>query len=208
MVVPIREVANKHYSFFSVFSTNPTITSYPSKIEINSINDDKMRGHSASSSNGSSRNSSVLLNTSSRPYHERMEINNELPKVDSIDPIDSSQLSYTRIVKVDDSVSPATNKEMASNSQYVNNKIPAFKKKPKPHSNSNSTQIEGVNSTFSEHMSDNVVNIQIPYDANQAVNPESWDSNFNSILLHGSMEIWYQMSKISKNLSIIFSIKN
>jgi len=90
MVVPIREVMNKHYSFSSIFSTNPTMTSYPSDIEMNGINNGKIRGHSAFSRNCSLRDSLVLLNVSSKPYHKRMEINNKLSEVDSIDPIDSS----------------------------------------------------------------------------------------------------------------------
>ena len=104
------------------------MTSYPSDIEMNDINNGKIRGHSVSSSNCSSRDSLVLLNVSSKPYHERMEINNKLSKVDSIDPIDSSQLSYAGIAKVGGSVSLATNKEAASNSQHVNNEVSTLKK--------------------------------------------------------------------------------
>ena len=37
-------------------------------------------------------------------------------------------------------------------------------------------------------MSNNMCNAQILYDNNQAVDPESWDSKFNPISLHGSME--------------------
>ena len=45
-----------------------------------------------------------------------MKINNELPEVDSIDPIDSSQLSYTGTAKISSLVSQATDKKAASNS--------------------------------------------------------------------------------------------
>ena len=38
-------------------------------------------------------------------------------------------------------------------------------------------------------------NVQHPYDVNQALDPESWDSNFRTILIHGSME--YLASDIS-----------
>ena len=31
-------------------------------------------------------------------------------------------------------------------------------------------------------------NIQLPYDINQALNPESWNGNFRAIFIHGSME--------------------
>ena len=49
-------------------------------------------------------------------------------------------------------------------------------------------QIEGVEPAPSEHASGSVYNVQILYDMNQAVDPESWNSNFNPISLHGSME--------------------
>ena len=100
-----------------------------------------------------------------------MEINNKLSKVDSIDPIDSSQLSYAGIAKVGGSVSLATNKEAASNSQHVNNEVSTLKKWPKLWGNGKSSQIEGVNLTPSKCMSDNVVNVQILYNANQVVDP-------------------------------------
>ena len=31
-------------------------------------------------------------------------------------------------------------------------------------------------------------NVQIPYNINQALDPESWDGNFHAISLHRSME--------------------
>ena len=89
---------------------------------------------------------------------------------------------------MDDSASLATDKKMASNKQHVNNKVPALKKMPKLHGKDKGKWIEGGEPTSSKHMSNNVYNVQIPYDVNQAVNPESWDSKFNSILLYGSME--------------------
>jgi len=161
IVVLVREVVNKHYSFSSAFSTNPIMFSYPSDIEMNNIDNGKMRECLASSSNCSSRDPLVLLNVSSKPYHERMEIKNKLLEVDSINPIDSSQLFYAGTAKVDSSVSLTTDKKAASSSEYVNNKVPALKKGPKLCSNSKGTQIKGINPTPSKYMSENVVNTQI-----------------------------------------------
>ena len=172
------------------------MTSYPSDIEINSIDDGNMRGHSAFSSNSSLKDSFVLLNTLSRPYHKRMEISNKLPEVNSIDSINSFQLSYAITAKVGSSVSLVTNKKAASNSQHVNN--PILKKGSKLCGNGKGILIKSVNTTPSEHMSDNV---QIPYNVNQAVDPESWNSNFNSILLHSSMEhLVLDIKNIKKSL--------
>ena len=82
MVAPVREVANKHCSLSSAFSTNQTMTSYPSDVEMGGVDDGKLRGHSAISSKCSSRESSILSNASSIPYHRRMEINNNLSEED------------------------------------------------------------------------------------------------------------------------------
>ena len=60
-----------------------------------------------------------------------MEINNEFTEEDSTNPIDSSQLSYNGTAKVGSSVSLATDKKTASNSQCVNNKVPVLKEVPK-----------------------------------------------------------------------------
>ena len=130
IVAPVRKVMNKHCSFSSAFSTNPTITSYPSNIEIYSINNGKSRECSAISNKCSSRKSLILSNASSISYHKRIEINNKLSKEDSTDPVNSFYLSYARTVKVSSLVSLATDKKMANNSQHVNNKM------PKPHGNS------------------------------------------------------------------------
>ena len=83
---------------------------------MNNIDDGKIKGYLASFSNSSSRDSLVLSNASSRLYHKRIKINNKLPEVNSIDLINSSQLSYAGTVKVGGSVSLATDKEVASNS--------------------------------------------------------------------------------------------
>jgi len=87
MVVPVREVANKHCSLSSAFSTNQTMTSYPSDIEMGGINNSKSRGCSAISSKCSSRKFSILSNASSIPYHRRMKINNDFPEEDHTNPV-------------------------------------------------------------------------------------------------------------------------
>jgi len=70
---------------------------------------DIIRGRSASSSRNSSRESSILLNASSSPYHEIMEMQNNFLDKNVQNPIDSSQLSYvSNVEKVGNSVSKAT----------------------------------------------------------------------------------------------------
>ena len=128
MIVPVREVANKHCSLSSAFSTNQTMTSYPSNIEMNGIDNSKSRGCSAISSKCSSREFSILSNASSIPYHRRMKINNDFPKEDHTNPVDSSHLSYAGTAKVGELVSMATDKKATSNSQHVDNEVPVLKR--------------------------------------------------------------------------------
>lgn len=89
-----------------------------------------------------------------------MEITNKLSKENSTNSVNSFYLSYTRTAKVDSLVSLATNKKIANNSQHVDNKV------SKLHGNSKGKQIKGGDPTSSEYMSDNIYNIQIPYDVN------------------------------------------
>jgi len=116
MIEPVREVVNKHCSLSLAFSTNQTMTSYHSNVEMDSINNNKLRECSVISSKCSSRESSILSNASSIPYYRRMEINNNLLEEDHTNPVDSSHLSYARIAKVDEPVSTTTNKKIDNNS--------------------------------------------------------------------------------------------
>ena len=42
--------------------------------------------------------------------------------------------------------------------------------------------------TLSQPYCENVVNIQLNYNPNQALDPESWDGNFQVVLLYSSIE--------------------
>ena len=47
-------------------------------------------------------------------------------------------------------------------------------------------------------------NIQLSYNINQALNPESWDGNFRAILIHGSMEhLAFNINNIKESLGRI-----
>jgi len=50
----------------------------------------------------------------------------------------------------------------------------------------------------------NVFNAQLLYDINQALDPESWDSNFRAISIHGSIEhLASNISNIKESLERI-----
>ena len=131
MVVPIREVVNKH-PFTSAFSSIPLqMARIPAYEAIDVNNYDNVRERTTSPSIPSSRSTSVTSNASSIPYHEKMEINNNLPDKEIIDSIDSSQLSYQDNNGEDITVSEATDNSSTRNPQYVLNKAPALKNTPK-----------------------------------------------------------------------------
>ena len=90
-----------------------------------------------------------------------MEINNDLLEEDHTNPVDSSHLSYTRTAKVGESVSTATDKKADSNSQCVDNEVPALKRVPKPHGKGKGKKIKNDDPTSLEHMFNNVCNTQI-----------------------------------------------
>ena len=61
-------------------------------------------------SKASFRSSLIFFSTSSILYYQHMEINNNVPDVESQKPIDSSQLLYKENIEVEDLVRTATDK--------------------------------------------------------------------------------------------------
>jgi len=118
MVVPIREVVNIHFSNSASAITHFSMAQLPSNMDMD-INCNIIRGRSASSSKANSRNSLVSSSTSSIPYHQCMEINNDLPDIEIQDPIDSSQLSYKGNSEVGNSVSKMTDNPSPKKGQCV-----------------------------------------------------------------------------------------
>jgi len=72
------------------------------------VNINFIRERTNSPSNVSSRGTSVLLKAFSISYYERMEIKNNLPNEDIVNPIDSSQLLYKSNNNTDNSIGKAT----------------------------------------------------------------------------------------------------
>ena len=95
--------------------------------------DDITKGKSTFLSKMSSRSTSVVSDTSSIPYYLRMEINNDLPGEITVEPIDSSQLSYQDNVEGGSNlVSETANLGPARKSQHVQHDALALNKAPKP----------------------------------------------------------------------------
>ena len=102
-------------------------------------------------------------------YATRMERLNDLPdNEETREPIDSSQLSHATPGEQCNQVSKAADSSSSREQQCVINEDPALSRA----TNSN------------EH----VFNVQLSYNVNQALDPESWDGHFHAISWHGSME--------------------
>ena len=118
MVVPIREVVNKHpftLAFNLISLQMARILAYKA-IDVDNYND--IRGRTTSSKL-SSRSTSITSNTLSIPYYEKIEINNNLPDKKSIDPVDSFQLSYQDNNREGISISGVTDNSFTRNLQHV-----------------------------------------------------------------------------------------
>jgi len=82
-------------------------------MDINNFNN--IREKSTSPSKMSSKNLSISSTTSSIPYHEKMEINNDLPDEKFTEPVDSFQLSYKNNSREGIPVSEVTNNSFTRN---------------------------------------------------------------------------------------------
>jgi len=83
-------------------------------------------------------------------------------------PINCSQLSYEGNVEVGDLVKMATDKHSTKENQHVCNEVPALKKVSKPCDKNKGVIIDKTNSSPSQ----NTINIQLPYNINQAIEPD------------------------------------
>jgi len=110
------------------------------------------------------------------------------------------QRESDRMVK-DDSVTPTDSPQL----EYVilRNKGIQVSKMTEPPTNSRQQHVENIGLAINNNTVDNnnVFNIQLNYNINQALDPESWDSNFHVISLYGSMEhLALDIKNIKKSL--------
>ena len=103
------------------------MTHLPSNVDMNDI-----RERSPLSSKTNSRNSFISSSTSSKLYHEYMELNNYLPNVDIWEPINSSQLFYRNNIVDKKPVSKIADSNSTENLQCGTYESPALKKISKP----------------------------------------------------------------------------
>jgi len=96
------------------------------------VDNNIIKGRSALSNKAGSRSSLIFSSTSSIPYHQCMEINNDILNINCQEPIDCSQLSYERNIEIDDLVRTVTDKSFTKEEQYICNETPTIKKASKP----------------------------------------------------------------------------
>jgi len=98
MVAPNRNLENIHFVSIAFTTSTVHIYPFPSAIEmdIDKVNNfDNIRERSQSLSNISSRSAFLVSRASSKLYHKRMMINNDLPDEEIVESIDRSQLFYS-----------------------------------------------------------------------------------------------------------------
>ena len=136
------------------------------------VNDDNIRERLFLPSKVSLRSTSVTSNTSSIPYYEKIEINNDLLDKEVRDLVDSSQLSYKDDNEEDNHVRKVANNGPTRNLQCIQNKALDIKNSPKLWGKStfpNNTNMSPL---------ENIINIQLPYDLNQPTKLDLWDKTF------------------------------
>ena len=183
MVVPTRELVNTliPITIKATILDPMVLNNYNMDMDI-----DTVRGRSVSSSTNSLRAFSVCSNTSSIPYHERMEIqSSNLPWSEQveIDKRESFSLSYATS-KAGDRMpaNKATDNSSKDGVQCANKKAPALNNMP-------TSQGENkVNNNTNTCSSQGFTNIPISYEIDKPVEPNAWNGKAHSISIFGTME--------------------
>ena len=113
-----------------------------------------------------------------------MVLNNDLPDEEFVEPVNSSQQSYKDKSKKINTISKATDHKSTGRQQHASNEAPAF------------------NTSTAQHVDNDIINIQLPYNPDQPIEPDLWDGNFQPISLHGLLE--HLMSN-SKNIKVLLN---
>ena len=124
-----------------------------------------------------------------------MEINNNFPNNNFMEPVDSSLLLYKDNSQQENCVSKMTDFKPFRGLQYVSNEIPA---------------LNITNALHVDNDNNNIINIQLLYDSNSSTKLELWDSTFHPVSLHGSLEhLLSDSKKIKESLTYLVKyIKN
>ena len=145
-------------------------------------NYDEVRGRKLSYSLNSSKDNSMDSMAFSRPYHEKMEQNNNMDVND--DNKAPSELSYEATQERDICLRMvAENYEdmLPSQGKLTNNNHLQHV----PEMNTKSTPIWG---STTQNEESTFINIPLPYDSDALSDPETWSSNFYPVSLYSSIK--------------------
>ena len=178
MVAPIRDQGNiTHSSTTMSFNSLKLTPGQDINMDTNPIeamfdldnNLDEVRGRSLDLSIHRPRSPSPSLSSSECEEEYHIRVKRESDRMDKDEPVNSSSnfsLEYATQEGQNYQVSKAADPTHNTRMQCDPTAGPA------------------LNQPSSESM----FNIQLNYDPNQALDPESWDGNFHAVSLHGSME--------------------
>jgi len=189
MVAPIRELENITFNTFTLCATMNKIASEKDvaigddsfDLFFNNTCDnyDEVHGCSLTYSAHSPRTLSMSLSKCKKSYAERMERQND--RMNENKPViltnSTTVLEYMTLGSQKDQVSKTANNINAVCQQYVSNEALALNQPAR----------------------NNMVNVQLSYNINQALDSEFWDGDFHAISLHGSIEHLVSDIKIIKD---------
>ena len=125
----------------------------------NCNNCDEVRGHSMTSNTQSSRTPSISSSKCDEEYLARVQCKSDnMVEDNQIVPFDSLQLGYTTSNSQDNQVSKTTDYTTNIRQQHIEHDVPV------------------LNNNMADK--NNVFNVQLQYNINQALDLESWDGNF------------------------------
>jgi len=177
MVAPIRDIGNIsfHSSAFTTSTSNMALVfnidmandSVVSNIIYNnSDKKDKVRGHSSASSIHSSRFLLVFLDKRTKEYAIKIQHeSNSIDQDDSVVSSNSPQLKYVISKRKESHISKIADLSSNTRKQHEQNVTPTLN-----------------NSTVDNNRE--VLNIQLNYDINQALDPELWNGKFRAVSLY------------------------
>ena len=180
MVVPIRDQGNiTHSSTTMSFNTLDSVSIQELNMDVDPVstmfkldhNDNKVRGRSLDVSIHRPRSPSMSSSKCDEEYHIRVqrESNKMVEDDNDIEPansIGSIRLKYVTHEGQNNQVSKAADTSLNTRQQHAPTVGPAPNSPP----------------------GENVFDVQLNYDPDQALDSELWDGNFHAISLHGSME--------------------